>query len=136
MEIYFTATHKVRSYELDSFGHVNNAVYFNYLEYARMEYLLQRGLSFTDFAKWDRIPYVTRAEIQYKSSARVHDVLEIRGTISQWKRVSFVIQYEILNRTTQKIAATADMKFVFVNKSEKMMPIPNEFKKALNGFSS
>lgn len=136
MENYFKATHKVRSYELDSFGHVNNAVYLNYLEYARMEYLLQKGLSFTDFTKWDRIPYVTKAEIQYKSSARVHDLLEIRGTINQWKKVSFVIHYEILNKTTQKIAAVADLKFVFVNKSEKMMPIPDEFKKAFIGFSS
>lgn len=136
MENYFTATHRVRSYELDSFGHVNNAVYLNYLEFARMEYLLQNGLSFTDFTKWDRIPYVTKAEIEYKSSARVHDVLEIRGTISQWKRVSFAIHYEIFNTTTQKISAIADMKFVFVNKSEKMMPIPDEFKRALNGFSS
>ena len=133
---YFTATHKVRSYELDSFGHVNNAVYLNYLEYARMEYLLQKGLSFTDFTKWDRIPYVIKAEIEYKSPARVHDVLEIRGTINQWKRVSFMIHYEIFNTTTKKISATANMKFVFVNKQEKMMPIPDEFKKAFIGFSS
>ena len=29
---------EVRSYELDSYNHVNNAVYLNYLEYARMEF--------------------------------------------------------------------------------------------------
>ena len=30
---------QVRSYELDFYGHVNNAIYLNYLEYARGNYL-------------------------------------------------------------------------------------------------
>ena len=29
----------VRSYECDSYNHVNNAVYLNYLEHARMDFL-------------------------------------------------------------------------------------------------
>ena len=29
----------VRTYECDSYGHVNNAVYVNYLEYGRMQFL-------------------------------------------------------------------------------------------------
>ena len=33
--------------------HVNNANYLRYLEFARGEYLLQKGLSLTDFKKWD-----------------------------------------------------------------------------------
>jgi len=35
----FTQSLKVRSYELDSQGHVNYAVYLNYLEYARVSVL-------------------------------------------------------------------------------------------------
>ena len=34
----------VRGYELDSFGHVNNAVYLNYLEQARWEMFLERKM--------------------------------------------------------------------------------------------
>ena len=34
---------EVRSYELDTYNHVNNAIYLNYLEYARMEYLRRIG---------------------------------------------------------------------------------------------
>ena len=37
---------KVRSYECDSYNHVNNSVYLNYLEYGRMEYLHSINFSF------------------------------------------------------------------------------------------
>ena len=43
MATIFTTRLNVRSYELISFGHVNNATYLNYLEYARGDYLRQRG---------------------------------------------------------------------------------------------
>jgi acyl-CoA thioester hydrolase len=33
----YTRRFKVRQYELDSFGHVNNAVYVNYLQEAAIE---------------------------------------------------------------------------------------------------
>jgi hypothetical protein len=36
----------VRPYECDSYGHVNHAVYVNYLEHARMQFLLAAGFDF------------------------------------------------------------------------------------------
>jgi len=126
------ATHRVRSYELDSFGHVNNAVFLNYLEYARNEYMLQRGLSFYDFERWDALPVVIKAEITYKSPAKVHDVLEIRGTIPSWRKTSFTLHYEIFNKTRDKIAAIADMAFAFVNREDKLVSIPEEFIRAFS----
>ena len=41
----FTLKFKVRSYECDSYGHVNNAVYLNYLEFARMSALEENGFT-------------------------------------------------------------------------------------------
>ena len=122
------ATHQVRSYELDSFGHVNNAVFLNYLEYARTEYLLQRGLSFRDFFKWNAIPYVTLVKMQFKSSARVHDMLEIYGEISEWRKIQFTIHYEIMNLSSKKLSLIADVHFAFVNREERPVAIPEEFR--------
>ena len=39
----------VRGYELDSYGHVNNAVYLNYFEQARWE--IFRNLNLIDYFK-------------------------------------------------------------------------------------
>ena len=40
----FKYFHTVAGYELDSFGHVNNAVYLNYLEQARWDILKKSDL--------------------------------------------------------------------------------------------
>ena len=124
---------RVRSYELDSFGHVNNAVYLQYLEYARCEYMRQRELSFNDFKKWNATPYVVQVEIQYKSSSRADDELQIEAIISEWGRGSFVMDYTVFNQTTSKMAATAQMKFAFVNSDEKIIAIPETFRRAMGG---
>jgi acyl-CoA thioester hydrolase len=119
---------KVRSYDMDSFGHVNNAVYFNYLEEARCEYLEQRGLSFNSFNEWGLFAFVVSAEIRYKSPAKYGHMLNIRGRIGSMRRASFSIDYEIYNETTNRICALASMSFGFVDENEKIAPIPRQFR--------
>ena len=42
---------QVRDYECDMQGYVNNAIYQNYLEHARHEYLQRLGINFAILAK-------------------------------------------------------------------------------------
>jgi YbgC/YbaW family acyl-CoA thioester hydrolase len=128
---HLTAYHTVRSYELDSFGHVNNAVFLNYLEYARTEYLLQRGLSFENFVQWQKYPLVIKVDIEYKSPARVHDKLEISGYISEWKKSSFILTYRIDNLSRDRLCATAEVVLVFTNSKGRPIAIPPQFREKM-----
>jgi YbgC/YbaW family acyl-CoA thioester hydrolase len=119
---------KVRSYNLDSFGHVNNAVYLNYLEEARGDYLEQLGLSFTLFHQWQAFAIVVSAEIAYKSPAKFSEILDIRGAFSAIKRSSFTINYEIYNETTAKLCAVAKMTFAFVDGNGRVIAMPQAFR--------
>ncbi len=127
----FTITLTVRSYEMDSFGHVNNAIYFNYLEYARCEYMRQQGLGFADFHKWGTYPYVTRSEIEYKSPAQVDNLLEICGEITEWKRTGFTMEYQVDNKSTARLCALAKMSFAFVDESGRPTRIPEPFREKM-----
>lgn len=64
---------KVRDYECDLQGIVNNSVYQNYLEHARHEFLLSKGLHFAELARQDINLVVTRIELDYKKPLRSGD---------------------------------------------------------------
>ena len=59
---------EVRDYECDMQGVVNNAVYQNYLEHARHEYLKSIGIDFASITARGINLVVTRVEIDYKMS--------------------------------------------------------------------
>jgi len=68
MSEVFTCQLAVRDYECDMQGVVNNAVYQNYLEHARHEFLKSRGLDFARLTADGIIVVVVRAEIDYRIS--------------------------------------------------------------------
>lgn len=76
----FTLEMAVRDYECDLQGVVNNAVYQNYLEHARHEYLKGIGIDFAALAAQGINLVVTRVEIDYKLSLASGDrfVVEVR----------------------------------------------------------
>ncbi|MES2464368.1 MAG: acyl-CoA thioesterase, partial [Armatimonadota bacterium] len=84
---------QVRTYELDSFGHVNNSIYLNYLEEARSEFLKQMGVSFLDFAHYDVQLVIVESYVKYVSAARYGDTIEITGKLRGVSPVSVYIDY-------------------------------------------
>lgn len=64
---------KVRDYECDLQGVVNNSVYQNYLEHTRHEYMQSKGLDFADLFKRGVVAIVARVDIQYKQALRSND---------------------------------------------------------------
>lgn len=59
---------KVRDYEVDSEGIVNNACYLNYLEHTRHEFCQGAGLSFRSMRERGMSPVVRHVAVDYLSS--------------------------------------------------------------------
>jgi len=97
----------VRDYECDLQGVVNNAVYQNYLEHARHEYLKTIGIDFAVLTAQGINLVVTRVEIDYKTSLVSGDrfVVEVRPERVSPVRIGFrQIIYRLPDR---KIVVTA-----------------------------
>ncbi|MFO8234713.1 MAG: thioesterase family protein [Bacteroidales bacterium] len=68
---------KVRDYELDLQGIVNNANYQHYLEHARHEFLTSKDISFARLHEEGKDLIVSRVEIDYKSSLKSQDKFKV-----------------------------------------------------------
>jgi thioesterase III len=91
----FRHTLEVRGYELDGYGHVNNAVYLNYMEAARWALLKETGVGLAQFKEWKRWPVISKIEANYLKPTYQDDVLEIRTTVVEADRVRFAFDQEI-----------------------------------------
>jgi acyl-CoA thioester hydrolase len=93
-------TLRVRTYECDSYGHVNNANYLNYLEYARYEFLRSVGFDYQGFIDAGFAVYIAKIEIEYKSSSLTDDEL----TITTWPLKKGAVSGTLAQRISRKEA--------------------------------
>jgi acyl-CoA thioester hydrolase len=103
----------VRTYECDSYGHVNNANYLNYLEFARYEFLKAVKFDYPALLKAGYGVYVARVEIDYKKSAVTDDTLLIRSWPVKKGAVSGVISQCILRG--EEVIAEAKVTWALVD---------------------
>ncbi len=116
----------VRPYELDSYNHVNNAVYQNYLEFARMDYLHAIGFKYTEFVNQGYFLYVTHVDIHYKASARLDDKLFIESESIKLKFVQGQFK-QIIRKEDGTVCVEAYVEWASVNKNGRPSKIPSEF---------
>jgi acyl-CoA thioester hydrolase len=115
----------VRTYECDSYGHVNNAVYLNYLEVARYEFLKDINFDYPALIKAGYGVYIARVEIDYKKSALVDDVLTIRSWPVKKGAVSGVIAQEIYRG--EDLLVTAKVTWAFVDSRGMPVKLPAQW---------
>lgn len=95
MDDVFCLQFKVRDYECDLQGIVNNAVYLHYLEHARHEFLSARGIDFAALAAAGVRPVVVRAELDYKRALRPGDAFAVEVRCHGEGRVRMVFAQDI-----------------------------------------
>jgi acyl-CoA thioester hydrolase len=116
---------KVRSYECDSYNHVNNANYLNYLEFARYEFLKEIGFDYEKAVQSGYGTYVTRIEIDYKRPAFTDDALVIRSQPVKKGAVSGTIAQQIWRG--EELLIDAKVTWAFVDSKGMPVKIPPEF---------
>lgn len=112
-EYIFSLTLKVRDYELDSEGIVNNANYLHYLEHTRHEFCDMAGFSFKQMQDSGIIPVLNRIEVDYKIPLRSGDIMESKLWV-EMKGVRFIFHQDIYNKATGKLSVRAVVSCVCV----------------------
>jgi len=113
---------RVRTYECDSYNHVNNANYLNYLEYARYEFLKDVGFDYIKLINEGFGTYISRIEIEYKKPAFADNELVIKSKPIKKGAVSGVISQQIWR--ADDLIADAKVTWVFVDSNGTPSKIP------------
>lgn len=95
MKEVFSIEGKVRDYECDIQGIVNNGVYQNYLEHARHEFLLHKGVDFVGLAEQSLNLVVTRIEIDYKQPLRPQEIYTVYVDVERISKIRFEFDQRI-----------------------------------------
>lgn len=122
----------VRTSELDSFGHVNHAVYLNYFEHARFEALEEAGFSWSLLAERGWAIFVVRIEVDYLAEAKRQDELLVRTWADSFRRTSMVLAQDMVRADDPaKVVARARVTAVWIGPERKPMRVPDEVRKGL-----
>jgi len=103
MSTPFRIEDKVRDYELDMQGIVNNGVYFNYLEHARHEYLLANNVDFAALAEQKIHLVVIRSELDYKASLSSGDRYVVEVDVERISKVKFGFRQRVIRLSDEKV---------------------------------
>lgn len=124
----FAIRFPVRFRDVDMMGHVNNAVYFTYMESARADYWRHVfGTSELNFI-------VAHAECDFKVPARYGDEIEVSIRTTSIRNTSFVWDYEMRNAATREVYALGKtIQVYFDYRTNKSLPVPEDVRAKLLG---
>ena len=122
----------VRDYECDLQGIVNNAVYLNYYEHARHQYLLNKKVDFAKLHDEGIDLVVSRIEIDYKFSLTSGDLFKVTVTTRGEGHLRFIFEQDIFKLPENRLVSHAKVIGVGLNhgKPVKLEAVPG-FEKLL-----
>ncbi len=126
-KLIFTTTLPIRWGDMDAMGHVNNTVYFRYMEQARIEWFETLGYDTGQHAREG--PVIVNASCTFLVPFVYPGDVEVRMHLGQPGRSSLPTHYELRLVGEERLYATGDAKIVWINPaSGKSIPLPETLK--------
>ncbi|WP_336952387.1 acyl-CoA thioesterase [Acinetobacter sp. AS167] len=118
---------KVAWGDMDAFGHVNNVLYYRYIESARIEYFDRLNVFDQDV-----LTVVASSQCKYLKPVFYPDVLHIGARVEEMRNSAIRMHYVLFSEQQQQIVADGEAVIVFVDKVEmKKALIPQQLRKVI-----
>ncbi|MFK7755725.1 MAG: acyl-CoA thioesterase [Flavobacteriales bacterium] len=116
----------VRYRDIDSMGHVNNAVYLSYFEQARIGYFMEAIGGEWNWTEHGTI--VARHEIDYLRPILLNDTVFIDTYIESAGESSFIMCYEVYNQKNKMCTKGKTVLVCYDFRAQKKSPVPEKWK--------
>ncbi|PTM59002.1 acyl-CoA thioesterase [Desmospora activa] len=114
MSMKHTFSLVVRSTDVDMLGHVNNAKYLQYIEWARFDWMRKLGLELKEIQKRGSLPVVARIEIDYRRELTLDEAVKVVSEPLRMGKKSYVILQQIFNEE-EELVAKAEVTIVTID---------------------
>lgn len=131
-EFKFSIPVEIRFSDIDFMGHVNNAVYFTYMELARVRYLQQLGIISPSLQ--DTPVILAEASCQFEYAVRFADGLVVKLRTSEMKNSSFIMEYRLETRDGRLAAVGRTVQVYYDYQNRTPTPIPPQVRKRIREF--
>ena len=123
-------TLQVRFRDIDAFGHVNNAVFFSYVELARIRYLID---VLEPDQPFERLPLIlARVELDYRSPILFGEEVVVETRVDRIGRTSFDMSHRMTEASGGRLVG--DVQSVLVTydyAAARAMPVPDDWRRLL-----
>ena len=118
----------IRWGDMDAFGHINNTVYFRYMEQARADWLVSIGYSINRTQQ--ESPVIINASCTFLRPLAYPGTAEVRMYVEPAGRSSIETIYEIRLKDQEQLYANGAAKMVWMNPTlGKSVPLPEMIRK-------
>lgn len=123
---------KVAWGDMDAFGHVNNVMYYRYIESARIAYF-----DLLNVFDQDILTVVASSQCKYLKPVFYPDVLHIGARVDEMRNSAIRMYYVLYSEQQQQVVAEGEAVVVFVDKVEmKKKAIPQHLRDLIQNIES
>lgn len=117
--------------EMDSYRHVNNVIYFRYLESARVEYFAR--LNWLEFEKQTGIgPILQATHARFRRPLTYPDTISVAARVASMDADRFTLDHRIVSHVQKALVTVGHGTVVTFNYwTGKKVPIPEELRRRI-----
>ena len=117
MPVVHKRTFRVRNYECDAYGHVNNANYVRYMQEAALDASAAVGYDEARYNELGHIWVIRETNIEYLRPLRFGDSVEVTTWVGDFRRVRSRRFYELRNAETGDMVAQGSTDWVYIDRA-------------------
>jgi YbgC/YbaW family acyl-CoA thioester hydrolase len=126
----FALDFQVRDYELDQYGVVNNAVYLNYLEHTRHEFLIAIGIDAAQVARDGEALALHEIHATFRRPLRSRERFRVSVHVAELRGARAVLAQRIVRLPGEELVLEATAVAVFLNGAGKPVRIAPAIREA------
>jgi len=120
-------TFRVRHYECDAYGHVNQANYLRYMQEAAFDASAAAGYDMDRYKAMGQHWLVRETDIEYLRPLRYGDSVQVKTWVADLRRIRSLRAYELRLAGSSELVARAHTDWVFLDSATlRPAPIPPE----------